>query len=132
MKSFNSSSSTATDKLPASSSVGYKLTSLRSPSLDLQNSKRSSSVPVKCYSLTELLTATGNFASSRLLGEGSIGRVYKAKYADGRVCTSPLVLKPVPLIFAHIAPLIFCSFWICLYGFILIVMLSSYQTYLFC
>lgn len=101
MKSFNSSSSAATDKLPASSSVGYKLTSLRSPSLDLQNSK-SSSVPVKCYSLTELLTATGNFASSRLLGEGSIGRVYKAKYADGRVCTSPLVLIPVPLIFAHI------------------------------
>lgn len=101
MKSFNSSSSTATDKLPASSSVGFKLGSLRSPSLDLRNSKRSSSVPVKCYSLTDLLTATGNFASGRLLGEGSIGRVYKAKYADGRVCTSPLVKIPV---------LLFCSY----------------------
>lgn len=85
MKSFDSSSSTEIDKLPASSSVGFKLGSIRSPSLDLRNSKRSSSVPVKCYSLTDLMTATGNFASSRLLGEGSIGRVYKAKYGDGRV-----------------------------------------------
>ncbi|CAN4098046.1 unnamed protein product [Withania somnifera] len=36
------------------------------------------------YPLADLQNATSNFASSRLLGEGSIGRVYKAKYPDGR------------------------------------------------
>lgn len=51
-----------------------------------RNVKRSSSLHVACYSLMDLQTATGNFATGRLLGEGSIGRVYRAKYADGRVC----------------------------------------------
>ncbi|MCD7470975.1 hypothetical protein HAX54_011232 [Datura stramonium] len=49
------------------------------------NVKRSSSVKLAHYSLADLQNATGNFASSRLLGEGSIGRVYRAKYPDGRV-----------------------------------------------
>ncbi|XP_060217454.1 protein STRUBBELIG-RECEPTOR FAMILY 5 isoform X2 [Lycium barbarum] len=49
------------------------------------NVKRSSSVNLAQYPLADLQNATGNFASSRLLGEGSIGRVYKAKYPDGRV-----------------------------------------------
>uniref|UniRef100_A0A5B7BFF0 Protein kinase domain-containing protein n=1 Tax=Davidia involucrata TaxID=16924 RepID=A0A5B7BFF0_DAVIN len=49
------------------------------------NVKRSSSIRVTCYSLADLQTATGNFATGRLLGEGSIGRVYRAKYADGKV-----------------------------------------------
>ncbi|KAK7254993.1 hypothetical protein RIF29_28392 [Crotalaria pallida] len=49
------------------------------------NSKRSTSVRATPFSLAELQTATGNFASGRLLGEGSIGRVYRAKYADGKV-----------------------------------------------
>lgn len=47
--------------------------------------KRSSSVNLAYYPLADLQNATGNFASSRLLGEGSIGRVYRAKYPDGRV-----------------------------------------------
>ncbi|MQL87914.1 hypothetical protein Taro_020462 [Colocasia esculenta] len=37
------------------------------------------------YSLVDLQTATGSFSASRLLGEGSTGKVYKAKYADGKV-----------------------------------------------
>jgi hypothetical protein len=35
--------------------------------------------------LGELQIGTANFASGRLLGEGSIGPVYRAKYADGKV-----------------------------------------------
>ncbi|KAL0341731.1 UNVERIFIED_CONTAM: protein STRUBBELIG-RECEPTOR FAMILY 5 [Sesamum calycinum] len=46
---------------------------------------RSSSIHVAPYPLAELQSATGNFATGRLLGEGSIGRVYRAKYADGKV-----------------------------------------------
>ncbi|XP_016499506.1 protein STRUBBELIG-RECEPTOR FAMILY 5 isoform X2 [Nicotiana tabacum] len=49
------------------------------------SAKRSSSVHLAYYPLADLQNATGNFASSRLLGEGSIGRVYRAKYPDGRV-----------------------------------------------
>ncbi|XP_011072790.1 protein STRUBBELIG-RECEPTOR FAMILY 5 [Sesamum indicum] len=46
---------------------------------------RTSSIHVAPYPLAELQTATGNFATGRLLGEGSIGRVYRAKYGDGKV-----------------------------------------------
>ncbi|XP_057453966.1 protein STRUBBELIG-RECEPTOR FAMILY 5-like isoform X2 [Lotus japonicus] len=49
------------------------------------NSKRSTSVRCIPFSLSELQTGTANFASGRLLGEGSIGCVYRAKYADGKV-----------------------------------------------
>lgn len=38
------------------------------------------------YTLAELQTATANFATGRLLGKGTIGRVYRAKYPDGKVC----------------------------------------------
>ncbi|XVF23278.1 hypothetical protein REPUB_Repub13aG0022400 [Reevesia pubescens] len=47
--------------------------------------RRSPSVHVIPYSLADLQNATVNFASGRLLGEGTIGRVYKAKYPDGKV-----------------------------------------------
>ncbi|KAM0933709.1 putative protein kinase RLK-Pelle-LRR-V family [Dioscorea sansibarensis] len=40
---------------------------------------------VRNYSFSDLQAATGSFNSNRLLGEGSIGRVYKAKYADGKI-----------------------------------------------
>lgn len=49
------------------------------------NSRRSTSIRGTPFSSAELQTATANFASGRLLGEGSIGRVYRAKYADGKV-----------------------------------------------
>ncbi|XP_039131599.1 protein STRUBBELIG-RECEPTOR FAMILY 5-like isoform X2 [Dioscorea cayenensis subsp. rotundata] len=40
---------------------------------------------VRKYSFSDLQAATGSFNFNRLLGEGSIGRVYKAKYADGKI-----------------------------------------------
>ncbi|CAK8536879.1 unnamed protein product [Lathyrus sativus] len=49
------------------------------------NSKRSTSVRCTPFSLGELQIGTANFASGRLLGEGNLGPVYRAKYADGKV-----------------------------------------------
>ncbi|PIN23864.1 Serine/threonine protein kinase [Handroanthus impetiginosus] len=57
--------------------------------------KRSSSVHVASYSLADLQTATANFAMGRLLGEGSIGRVYRAKYADGKVFAVKKIVSSV-------------------------------------
>ncbi|CAN1299035.1 Protein STRUBBELIG-RECEPTOR FAMILY 5 [Linum perenne] len=50
------------------------------------NSKRGAA-PAKavCYTLSDLQSATSDFAPGRLLGEGSLGRVYRAKYPDGKV-----------------------------------------------
>ena len=45
------------------------------------------------YSSSDLQAATGSFHSSRLLGQGTIGGVYKAKYADGRVRPYRCLLK---------------------------------------
>lgn len=49
------------------------------------NSRKSASIRCTAFSLGELQTGTANFASGRLLGEGSIGPVYRPKYADGKV-----------------------------------------------
>ncbi|CAN6444911.1 unnamed protein product [Victoria cruziana] len=37
------------------------------------------------YSLAEIQMAAGNFARDHLLGQGTLGRVFKAKYVDGKV-----------------------------------------------
>lgn len=47
------------------------------------NARRSTSFRAVSYNLADLQASTGNF--SQLVGEGSIGRVYRAKYADGKV-----------------------------------------------
>ncbi|KAE8714665.1 Protein STRUBBELIG-RECEPTOR FAMILY 5 [Hibiscus syriacus] len=47
--------------------------------------RRSTSVQVVPYSLGDLQKRTDNFAPGRLLGQGTIGRVYRAKYPDGKV-----------------------------------------------
>lgn len=39
----------------------------------------------KIYTVAELLSATNNFSEENLLGEGSLGSVYKAKFPDGHV-----------------------------------------------
>lgn len=41
---------------------------------------------VKAFALTDLQNSASAFSPNRLIGEGTIGRVYKAKYQDGRVC----------------------------------------------
>ncbi|XP_029129141.1 protein STRUBBELIG-RECEPTOR FAMILY 5-like isoform X2 [Cajanus cajan] len=93
-KGFKSMDSTSIDvqalqKSPSigvSSSVSDCVQSFNDNEFALRlNSKRSASSRVTSFSLQELQAATANFASGRLLGEGSIGRVYRAKYADGKV-----------------------------------------------
>ncbi|KAK7381475.1 hypothetical protein VNO80_00018 [Phaseolus coccineus] len=93
-KGFNSLDSTSIDvkALQKSPSVG-----VRSSASDCVqsfndnefanrlNSRRSASIRVTTFSLAELHSATASFGSGRLLGEGSIGSVYRAKYADGKV-----------------------------------------------
>ncbi|TVU10477.1 hypothetical protein EJB05_44011 [Eragrostis curvula] len=63
------------------------------------NYSRRSSEPISlmAYVSSDLEAATGNFHSSRLLGQGTIGQVYKAKYADGQVL---VVKKFDPLSFS--------------------------------
>ncbi|KAK9281399.1 hypothetical protein L1049_004299 [Liquidambar formosana] len=92
LKSLDSSSAIDVRALQTSPSIG-----LKPPPSDRINSfndaefenrlkvKKSTSIRATCHSLADLQTATGNFATGRLLGEGSIGRVYRAKYADGKV-----------------------------------------------
>ncbi|XP_011031253.1 PREDICTED: protein STRUBBELIG-RECEPTOR FAMILY 5 [Populus euphratica] len=55
------------------------------------NAGRSTSVRSIAFSLTDLQTATGNFASGRLIGEGSLGPVYRAKYPDGKVLAVKMI-----------------------------------------
>ncbi|KAM7262297.1 hypothetical protein ACFE04_021374 [Oxalis oulophora] len=82
-------SATAIDVKPLRKSTSTKSSNRVSFSEEFAtrlNSKRSTSVrAVSSYALADLQTATSNFDTDRLIGEGSIGRVYKAKYPDGKV-----------------------------------------------
>lgn len=42
-------------------------------------------IGVKLYSVAELQTATNSFSEENLLGEGSLGSVYKAEFPNGQV-----------------------------------------------
>ncbi|PRQ51818.1 putative protein kinase RLK-Pelle-LRR-V family [Rosa chinensis] len=64
-----------------SPSTGFKSLSGRLQSF----ARRSTSVKAVSYALADLQVATGNFAPARLLGQGSIGRVYKAKFESGKI-----------------------------------------------
>ncbi|WRX26148.1 Serine-threonine/tyrosine-protein kinase [Theobroma cacao] len=57
--------------------------------------RRSTSVHAVPYSSADLQNATANFASGRVLGEGTIGRVYKAKYPDGKVLAVKKIESPL-------------------------------------
>ncbi|KAH0982215.1 hypothetical protein GBA52_009392 [Prunus armeniaca] len=63
-----------------SPSIGFKSLSGRLQSF----ARRSTSVKATNYALADLQVATANFAPARLLGQGTIGRVYRAKYDDGK------------------------------------------------
>lgn len=42
-------------------------------------------VRAKLYTVAELQSATNSFSETNLLGEGSLGSVYKAEFPDGQV-----------------------------------------------
>ncbi|GAB4849919.1 hypothetical protein Ancab_029220 [Ancistrocladus abbreviatus] len=91
VKSLESSTSIDVRALHSSHPVGLtpaysnRINSFRNNELVNTNFQRCTSLRATCYALADLQTATGNFTAGRLLGEGSIGHVYKAKYADGKV-----------------------------------------------
>lgn len=47
----------------------------------------------KVYALAELQSATNNFSQENLLGEGSLGAVYRAEFPDGQVNMIPIQAK---------------------------------------
>ncbi|CAN1306224.1 Protein STRUBBELIG-RECEPTOR FAMILY 5 [Linum perenne] len=49
------------------------------------NSKRNAAARAVPHTLSDLQAATASFAPGRLLGEGTLGRVYRAKYGDGKM-----------------------------------------------
>ncbi|XP_043710407.1 uncharacterized protein LOC122659356 [Telopea speciosissima] len=52
----------------------------------------------RALSVSGRMATTGNFATGRLLGEGTVGRVYRTKYADGKIGTSNV---PVEFVTQH-------------------------------
>lgn len=44
-----------------------------------------SSITIPAYTVADLQVATGSFSPDSLIGEGSLGRVYKAKFGDQKV-----------------------------------------------
>ncbi|KAI9195115.1 hypothetical protein LWI28_011847 [Acer negundo] len=96
--SFNSNASVDLKSFQRSNSIGLKdpLTDRVkflhdnefANRLKAQRSTATRAIP---YSLADLQTATANFATGRLLGEGTIGRAYRAKYQDGKV----LIVKKI-------------------------------------
>lgn len=81
----------------SSASIDINIALQKSPSVSLKqsfsdnefanrlNSRRSTSFRAVSHALSDLQTATANFAAGRLLGQGFLGRVYRAKYSDGKV-----------------------------------------------
>jgi hypothetical protein len=83
MKSLEQSSSIGSR---ASSAVPRKSISDNEFENKLNYSRRSTEpIRLMTYASSDLESATGAFHSSRLLGQGTIGCVYKAKYANGQV-----------------------------------------------
>ncbi|XP_008781708.1 protein STRUBBELIG-RECEPTOR FAMILY 5-like [Phoenix dactylifera] len=72
----------------------YKLFSDNEFAVKLNPKQSTNPVSITAYSIVDLQAATGSFSASRLLGQGTIGSVYKAKYADGKV----LAVKKIDLI----------------------------------
>lgn len=80
--SFQRSSSAASGK-PGAPSRKQSLS--ETEFVNRLNAGRSMSSHATPFLLGDLQTATANFASGRLIGHGTIGRVYRAKYTDGKV-----------------------------------------------
>lgn len=69
------------------------------------HSKRSTEpITATSYPLSDLQLATASFNSSRLVGQGTIGRVFKAKFEDGRViisCINLFLFLPFSLVVSY-------------------------------
>lgn len=99
MKSIQTSSTINTKAFDTTASIN-----LRPPPIDRHKSfdeddfskkpivvKKANVAPtnVTSYSVADLQMATGSFSVENLLGGGSLGRVYRAQFDDGKVCFLP-------------------------------------------
>jgi hypothetical protein len=59
--------------------------------------KKNNITPIKAtvYSVADLQVATDSFSFDNLVGEGTFGRVYRAQFNDGKVCSYPHVTIPI-------------------------------------
>ncbi|XP_059640861.1 protein STRUBBELIG-RECEPTOR FAMILY 6 [Cornus florida] len=92
MKSIQPSSTTNTKTFETSASFNLRPPPIKS--FDEDDFSRKPIVPKKVntapinaisYSVADLQMATGSFSIENLVGEGSIGRVYRAEFDDGKV-----------------------------------------------
>ena len=98
MKSIQTSSTANTKTFETSASIN-----LRPPPIDRNKSfdeddfsgkpivtKKVNTAPINAalYSVADLQMATDSFSAENLIGEGSLGRVYRAQFDDGKVCCS--------------------------------------------
>lgn len=93
MKSIQASSMINTNVVPPSASISLKPPP-RHHSFDEDDFsmkpvvKKANTAPIKAtvYSVADLQIATNSFSIDNLVGEGSLGRVYRAQFSDGKVC----------------------------------------------
>ncbi|RLN30907.1 serine/threonine-protein kinase CDL1-like [Panicum miliaceum] len=83
---------------PSSVSSKHKPSSETSTSIEPPNASSSVAKTAKAFTFRELATATKNFRSDCLLGEGGFGRVYKGKLENGQI------LKEVQIVIADTTP----------------------------
>ncbi|XP_077240860.1 protein STRUBBELIG-RECEPTOR FAMILY 6-like isoform X2 [Tasmannia lanceolata] len=106
MKSIQTSSSINPMTLQTSASMNLKPPPVdRHKSFDEDDfsykapSKKTSTAPISAtvYSIADLQMATGSFSVDNLIGEGSIGRVYRAQFDDGKVmAVKKIYLSAIP------------------------------------
>jgi hypothetical protein len=73
---------------PVTSKHKHKPSSETATSIEPPKGSCSVSKTAKAFTFRELATATKNFRSDCLLGEGGFGRVYKGKLENGQVHTT--------------------------------------------
>jgi hypothetical protein len=83
-----------------SSKHKHKPSSETSTSIEPPKGSCSVAKTAKSFTFRELATATKNFRSDCLLGEGGFGRVYKGKLENGQVHTK----SPTQQAFKHSTP----------------------------
>lgn len=95
LKSVQTSSTMDTKMYETSASINLRPPPFdRNKSFDEEDLSRKPVVPKKVhiapvnavsYSIADLQMATDSFSTETLIGEGSIGRVYRAQFDDGKV-----------------------------------------------
>lgn len=123
MKSIQTSSTVDTKTYEPSASINLRPPPVdRNKSFDEEDFSRKPIVPKKVhiapvnavsYSIADLQMATDSFSTETRIGEGSIGRVYRAQFDDGKVFSGVQCLLFLSTLLNSICLLIssFSSLW---------------------